>query len=117
MSANNTLIRLGIEVVDDEKFMEFLSFSLSYLQFNRTLQEIEIFGAPLNDNCVKSIKNACINGLNQLSYLKIECSKEALMEADMLIDVGKCREERGSGISISIVFSDFTLNSRVSKLS
>merc|ERR1711871_1376 len=117
MSANNTLIRLGIEVVDDEKFMEFLSFSLSYLQFNRTLQEIEIFGAPLNDNCVKSIKNACINGLNQLSYLKIECSKEALMEADMLIDVGKRREERGSGISISIVFSDFTLNSRVSKLS
>ena len=109
LSTNTTLNRLGIEIARDEKFMETLGFSLLYLQFNHTLQEIELYAAPINNVCVKSIKAACINGLTKLKHLKFECDRNASVEADALIDICQRREKAGTGVSVIIGYSSFTL--------
>ena len=108
MSTNTTLNKLGIEVARDEKYMEMLSFSLSYLQFNQTLQEIELYGAPINGACVKSIKHACLNGLKRLKQLRFECDNNAAVEAGTLMDICKRRGKAGMGVSVIIGHSSST---------
>ena len=102
MSENTTLERLFLDLTGGDESLQIMDVMLSNLQHNRTLQELHVVGVLLEVKCVRSLRFACRNGLNALKYLKFGCQPDAIIEAEMLIEMSKDRARMGKGMSIDM---------------
>merc|ERR1711871_962530 len=102
MSENTTLERLFLDLTGGDELLQIMDVMLSNLQHNRTLQELHVVGVLLEVKCVRSLRFACRNGLNALKYLKFGCQPDAIIEAEMLIEMSKDRAIMGKGMSIDM---------------
>ena len=102
LSQNTTLNRVIVDLADGSTILDILGPFLINLTENNTLNELHIQGLTLNSSCLQSIRHSCKYGLQSLTYLKFECDSDAVLEAEMLIDVCKNRSTIGRGISVTI---------------